>query len=414
MDMNDDGKIANIVVIGAGWWSQGWHLPHLGRNSNVRIAAIVERSDQPRSSLNPDLESASAVASRYGCPLFQSTEELLSDRDLAPRIDGAIICASHASHAEIGSAFICEGIRRLREGATPRGVGRPLHLFMEKPMTTDVRSALDLRQLVSEYRAAGGRGSFLVNHTANYRAQAREARRVVVELGAIGDSIRHVDASFAAPLSWLFNDPINQGWNEPDPNVPSMIGNGFAWGQSCHLLAWVLHIVGDRLGRPASVYCSMTHSEETGADVSFAATVKCEGGATMSLSGTSLLPGNQYADPPVGKRVSVGVFGTEGALFYAGDDSDAGSGRLEIRRGGGIGPGMRATEVLCPDLGFQFEDCEMEGSGPESLQSFIAACSAREDYYVGADSQIGLQTVQIVDAMYRSHKSGAAEEICNV
>ena len=37
----DNDAAANIVLIGAGWWSQGWHLPHLHRNEKVRIAAIV-------------------------------------------------------------------------------------------------------------------------------------------------------------------------------------------------------------------------------------------------------------------------------------------------------------------------------------------------------------------------------------
>jgi hypothetical protein len=34
-------KKANIVLIGAGWWAQGWHLPHLHRNEEVTISAIV-------------------------------------------------------------------------------------------------------------------------------------------------------------------------------------------------------------------------------------------------------------------------------------------------------------------------------------------------------------------------------------
>ncbi len=33
--------VANIALIGAGWWGQGWHLPHLFRNGGVNIAAIV-------------------------------------------------------------------------------------------------------------------------------------------------------------------------------------------------------------------------------------------------------------------------------------------------------------------------------------------------------------------------------------
>jgi hypothetical protein len=36
-----DNNIANIVLIGAGWWAQGWHLPHLSCNKGVNIVAIV-------------------------------------------------------------------------------------------------------------------------------------------------------------------------------------------------------------------------------------------------------------------------------------------------------------------------------------------------------------------------------------
>lgn len=37
-----------------------------------------------------------------------------------------------------------------------------------------------------------------------------------------------VSAFFASPLSWIFDDPANTGWNEPDGSE-EMLGNGFAW-----------------------------------------------------------------------------------------------------------------------------------------------------------------------------------------
>jgi hypothetical protein len=42
-DRDDGGRsaVANVVLIGAGWWGQGWHLPHLQRNERVNIIAIV-------------------------------------------------------------------------------------------------------------------------------------------------------------------------------------------------------------------------------------------------------------------------------------------------------------------------------------------------------------------------------------
>ena len=41
-----------------------------------------------------------------------------------------------------------------------------------------------------------------------------------------------------------------------------MIGNGMAWGQLSHTLAWVLHVTGLQ---PRTVYAEMGHSLVTGA-----------------------------------------------------------------------------------------------------------------------------------------------------
>lgn len=180
----------------------------------------------------------------------------------------------------------------------------------------------------------------------------------------------------------------------------------------------------------------MTTSERTGADVSHAATVVCKNGATFSLSGTSLLPGNAHSDPPVGKRIKIQIYGTKGALIYSGEyhcfkgqpvstclnvcvlntafyigiDRDPSSGRLEWLRGDGHDD-VGSVEIKCPQLGFEFEDLDQGGIGPESMQCFIDSCLGRDEYYAGADVLVGLKSVQTIDAMYRSHVSGNAESV---
>ena len=67
----------------------------------------------------------------------------------------------------------------------------------------------------------------------------------------------------------------------------------------------------------------MTHSEITGADVTHSATIECldltsKDLVIISMSGTALLPGNQYADPPIAKLVQVEVYGDDGSLHYSG------------------------------------------------------------------------------------------------
>ena len=125
----------------------------------------------------------------------------------------------------------------------------------------------------------------------------------------------------------------------------------------------------------------------------------------LSLSGTSLLPGNAHSDPPVAKRVQIEIFGDDGSLHYGGNDRDPDSGRLELRNADG------GVEVLHEQ--FHFENLDSAGSGPESLQDFVRLCcgSGAEGVDAGANVMDGLRSIQTIDAMYRSHASGQVEKI---
>ena len=360
---------ARVAVIGAGWWSQGWHLVHLHNHPDVHLVAIVDTNPHPQSSLNPNLESLSVLGQKYGCPVYNSLTELLEKHD---DLDGVLIATPHATHYELGMQTL--------------QAGRRLHILMEKPMTVSLRQAQELARAVKVYCQEGT--SFLINHSANFRPQTILARQIVTS-GRIG-TVRHVTAFLASPLSWIFEDPTNTGWNEPSG---AMLGNGFAWGQSSHLLAWIYHVCSDL--EPAQVFCSMTPSATTGADVAHAATVECRNGAVLSISGTSLLPGNAHSDPPVGKRVRLEVYGTTGALIYNGVDTDPDSGNLQVLDRDG------KADVVHDK--FEFEHLDNTGEGPASLQSWIDACQGKVDHYNGADCELGLKTVQTLTAMYESH-----------
>jgi len=261
-----------------------------------------------------------------------------------------------------------------------------------------------------------GSGCFLINHTANYRPQTRKARSMV-EHGKIG-TIRHINASMSSPLSWLFDNPQNRGWTEPTSD--EMVGNGFCWGQSSHLLAWIYHVCPTL--HPQKVFCAMNYSSVTNADVSHSATIVCsdlsscnenneisEGNnVIMSISGTSLLPGYEHSDPGVGKRISIAIYGTKGAILYSGDDKDELSGKLEFRDN----DTGRKIDLPCgPNMGFHFENTETGGSGPESLQSFIHACIGSDEYYAGSNALDGFRTIQTMEAMYRSNASHQFVEV---
>jgi predicted dehydrogenase len=376
---------ARIAVIGAGWWSQGWHLPCLDRNEEANIVAICDSSATPTSSLDPHLESLAFLQERYKTKIFSSVEDLLIE--MGSTLDGVIICTPHATHFAVGKAVIEESERRKMNGQS----SKPLHILMEKPMSTDINDAISLYKLVQSH---GGDSRFWVNHSANYRTQAKLAREAIGRIG----HLRHITGFFASPLKWIFEDASNKGWNEPSPG---MLGNGFAWGQSSHLFAWIYHVCPGLT--PVEVFCAMTHSENTGADVAHSATIRCknskdgESSVVMSVSGTSLLPGNAHSVPPVAKRAQIKIFGSEGSLIFMGDDRDRASGKLELCLPDG------SVEILHES--FDFENLDNEGLGPESLQNFVQLCCGNYDVYEGADVIVGLRSIQTIEAMYRSHDS---------
>ncbi len=385
--------------------------------------------------------------------MYHSLSELFDDPSIGPNVDGVIVCTPHSTHFSIGKQLIAEGQRRYEEAFGAAAAGddeitvvnyRRMNVLMEKPMTTNVHEARELHDLLMTRRKkgeeeakkrikgtysptttstaiiGGGIGCFLINHSANYRPQARAARELIQSSNDKVGHIHHVSAFFASPLSWIFNDPSNKGWNEPDESG-TMLGNGFAWGQSSHILAWIYHVVGPEQLIPTRVFCSMTNSDRTGADISHAATIICNNGATtFSLSGTSLLPGNAHSDPPVAKRIMIKIFGSKGAVIYQGNDRDFSSGTLEYLRGCGDDDDNKgditthnigAVEIHCPELGFQFEELDQDGTGPESMKCFIRCCLGRDDFYDGADSLVGLRSIQTIDAMYRSNASGDCESV---
>ena len=70
-------KKARIAVLGCGWWSQGWHLPHLSRHPQAEIVAVVDPNPTPRSAIN-ELVPVAELGKMYGCATFASLDELLA------------------------------------------------------------------------------------------------------------------------------------------------------------------------------------------------------------------------------------------------------------------------------------------------------------------------------------------------
>ena len=364
---------ARIALVGAGWWGQGWHLPHLSRNAKATIAAIVDAAEQPSSSLNPYLVPLSELGNIYSAPTYRSVEDLLQASDVT--LDGVIVCTPHATHHALATKLLAVD---------------KLNILLEKPFTTDVSEAAALHDAVQK----SGNRTFQINHSANWRSQTIVASRIIRKERRIG-AVQHVTCFMGSPLASIFDEPRCKDWNTPSG---TMIGNGFGWGQMSHIFAWVFQTTGLT---PDTVSCSMQYLSKTGADVFDSGVITCDGGATISFSGVACVPGDAHSSQPAGKIIDCKIFGTEGALLFGGDDRIPSSGQLEIRRNDG-------TTIL-PD-GFHFENCDESGDGPESLQAFLDACQGAHCPDM-ASSEVGLKTVQAIDAMYRSAKSGKPEKV---
>lgn len=240
----------------------------------------------------------------------------------------------------------------------------------------------------------------MVNNTANWRKQAHQAQQIV-ERGDIGD-IRHAMVMFATPLGFLFNDPTQEGWVKPTGN---MLGNGFAWGQLAHTFGWLWMVSGLK---PTEVFAYMGKAEKTEADVFDSASIRCMNGATISVSGVGIIPGKS-------KLTQNRLFGDKGMLSYSGSyEIDEGDAHEEGKTGGPKTEGELRLEtfdgknLVVP--GFEFENIEQGGQGPESLQAFIDACLGLP-HFKGTTADVGFLCVATIDAMYRSAMSGKSEPL---
>ena len=379
-------KEARVAVVGCGGWTQGWHLPNLSHRDDATIVALVDPSDQPGvGGCVPTIcLPMDELCTKYrNARRYSSIEELLADDDDL-KIDGVLVAVPHTHHASVGGAVLKAG----------------KHLLMEKPMTASVDDALELYALGKDRPHQ----AFLLNNTANWQPGMIAAYEAV-KAGKIG-TIRHVSCVFAAPLGWLFEGEAHGSWTEKQG---SMIGNGFGWGQFSHTFAWIFKVTGLT---PKTVYCVSTESEKTGADLYNACVITRTNGCTINASGVGSCPDKGF------KVVGNWIFGTGGMMSYnglAGSDNVQIDEDADVVKGGegGGGPHLDiwtndGAHQIGPPVEFEFLD--QDGPGPGSMDAFVKACNG-DEYFIGAGSLEGLKAVCAIDAMYRSAKSGKAEDI---
>lgn len=343
----------NIGVIGAGWWATLSHIPALRDNPHVGIVAVNR----------PDADGMEKVVASFPGvkPYFDAAEMLAKEK-----LHGVVVASPHILHAEHAQLALSRGLPTL----------------IEKPMAT---SAADARALLATANA--NNTQIILPYGWNFRPIVETAHQLVKD-GWVGE-VRHVVAQMASALAdlfggepmvetkeHLFRPPVST-WADPKKS------GGYGWGQLTHGLGALFRIVDLD---PARVFAK-TGLSPAGVDFYDAAVVEFANGATMSLSGSATVPKSR------GYQIDIRIFGTEGMMLF-----DIERARVEVIRHDG------KTHIA--DLGPNAGDYEQVA--PITL---LVDLARGEKVPNPSDGMVGMRSSVLLDAMYRSAKSGRMEDV---
>jgi predicted dehydrogenase len=344
---------ARIGVIGAGWWAAQSHLPALKANPDCEVLAISRLGAA-------ELEE---VRRTFDVPhAFEDAEAMLRSVPL----DGVVVSSPHVLHHRHAVAAIEAGCC----------------VLVEKPLATN---AADARDIVARAQARGR--AVIIPHGWNFTPWAERARALVAA-GAIG-RVEHVALQMASALDDLFaGQPMRETaahMFRPPASTwadPARAG-GYGWGQLVHALGLLFRIADLQ---PSAVF-ALTGQSPTGVDYYDAAAIRFAGGATAAVSGAATVPKHR------GFQLDLRLFGSAGMLLL-----DIERARLEVRRRDG-------ADVIEP-----LTEADTAYACTAPVDALVDACLGRP-VVNAADGQLGLRSVEVLDALYRSAASGRMEPV---
>ncbi len=342
---------ARIAVLGAGWWGAQVYIPALLANPDCDLVAVNRRN----------ADALRQITDRFGIARgYTDFRALLA----AEALDGAVIVSPHTVHHEQAMACLDAG----------------LHVLVDKPLAT---SCADARAMVA--RAAAVQRQIVIPYGWNFKDFTRRAVDLV-QAGRLGE-IRHIACQMASPTGDLFGGeglietathmfrPERSTWADPQN------AGGYGWGQLSHALGLMFAVTGLA---PAQVF-AMCGDSPAGVDYYDALTLRMTNGATCTVSGAATVPKH------CGYQVDIRIFGTEGMLLI-----DVERARMELRRNDRDDVVMD----LAPDAGAYM--------AVEPVDRLVDICLGRATRNE-APGTVGMHAVCVLDAMYRSVRSGRVE-----
>ena len=363
------GKL-RLGVIGAGAWSVASHLPRLAHHADVVEFVAVNRRDPVM---------AESVRSRFGFASAHTDYAGVLDT----RPDIVVVASPVRWHHEQAKAA-------LQAGA---------HVLVEKPFTLHPDEARDLVAT-----AAAVDRHLLIALGWHYRDIVIRAKELMDSDGGVGD-VEHVSIvmssttrealvgrqpSFSADQTAgeiVSAEQVPELTPRPETLTdPAISGGGYAQAQLSHALGLGLWLTGLR---GAEVFAMMSSPQDTAVEFHDSLSVRFTSGAIGSVSGAS-----GHLAVNAGKHyLVVQIIGSEGQLTV-----DLSRELLTRYR-------MDEGELTVPlAAGAGAYDC----AGPVDA---LVALAHGDGVDNNSPGELGVRTVEIVEAAYRSARSGALEAV---
>ncbi len=347
-----------LGVIGAGSWAVASHLPNLERHADVVEFVAVSRLGR---------EPLERIRKRFG---FQIASEDYHDV-INAGIDICVVSSPSGFHYEHAEAA-------LEAGA---------HVLVEKPVTIDPKQAWDLVETAKRLNR-----HVVVSFGWNYKPMVREAKSLMMAGGGIG-KIEQVEITMSSQTRELLSNtgvyPDAARDSLPEPATwtdPRLSGGGYGQAQLSHALGLALWLTGLR-GK--DVFALMSAPLAAPVELHDAIVLRYDNGAIGTLAGGSAHIGannNKH-------QVEVRAIGSEGQF------------QIDLDR----------------ELVWRFrvpgEDVRLSFEPNAGLYDCIGPIDALVDLALGHDVEncspieLGARTVEILDAAYRSARSGVLEAV---
>ena len=353
-----EGRKARLGFIGAGWWATTNHMPVLSARDDVEMVSVCRLG----------MDELMMVRDHFGFEHATEDYREVIERD---DLDGIVVSSPHTLHYEHALAALESG----------------KHVMCEKPLTTNAEHA---RQLIA---AADERGlQVLIPHGWHYKPYVQRAK-TLMDAQCVG-KIEFVMCHMASPVRSLLEgkrflssggaagdvmfEPAADTWADP-----VRAGGGYALAQMSHsagMLFWLT-------GLETASVSAMTSAPTSAVEMYDTFNAEFTDGAIGSFSGAGSLPDDQNF------QLDIRVFGSEGAFVL-----DIDRARLEVQRY----DKEHIKEDLTSDAG------EYYGGGPpENFVDLILGASETNF----APGWAGMRAIELIDAAYRSAKSGQIESV---